>query len=339
MFANGVLVGSGVVQSDDTDGTPGDGIGIWEVTVEPLVDGVYDITTIVEDLAGNLSDFSGPLEITIDGTDPQRPTMDLLAVDDTGMSDRDNVTFRANDVPFTVTSEAGSDVVIKDGNTVIASFVSAGTDVVSLTLAEGTYLLSVEATDAAGNVSAQSEELVVTIDRTAPAASAPELAATSDTGTAGDNITGLRQPAFVGIAEANAKIHVFADGVLVGTGFVQSDETDGVPGDGQGIWEITVEPLNDGDHEITTIVEDLAGNLSDLGGPLTITVDSAAPQRPTMDLLAVDDTGSSNLRQRDLHGERCSVHRHGGRRYRGGDQGWQYRHRHVDFHGQRCSSC
>ena len=57
-------------------------------------------------------------------------------------------------MPFTVTSEAGSDVVIKDGNTVIDAFVSGGIDVRSLTLTEGSHLLSVEVTDAAGNVSA-----------------------------------------------------------------------------------------------------------------------------------------------------------------------------------------
>ena len=154
VFANGVLVGTGFVQSDETDGDSGDGLGIWEITVEPLADGDYDITTIVEDLAGNLSDIGGPLEITIQNGGPQRPTMDLLAVDDTGSSDLDNVTARANDVPFTVTSDIGTEVVIKDGNTVIDTFVSTGSDVRTLTLAEGSHLLSAEATDAAGNVSA-----------------------------------------------------------------------------------------------------------------------------------------------------------------------------------------
>ena len=113
--------------------------------------------------------MGGPLEITVSSTAPQRPTMDLLAVDDTGSSNLDNVTFRANEVPFTVTADIGAEVVIKDGNTIISGpFVSTGSDVVLLTLDEGSHLLSAEATDAAGNRSVQSEELVVTIDRTAP---------------------------------------------------------------------------------------------------------------------------------------------------------------------------
>ena len=172
---------------------------------------------------------------------------------------------------------------------------AAGVTTVNLDIAEGTHLLSTEAFDAAGNRSVQSEELVLTVDRTAPADSVPALAATSDTGVAGDNTTSIQQPAIVGIAEANARIHVFADGVLVGTGFVQSDDTDGTPGDGLGIWEITVEPLADGSYDVTTIVEDLAGNLSGESNPLPLTILSQGPQRPTLDLLAADDTGRSSL--------------------------------------------
>ena len=35
------------------------------------------------------------------------------------------------------------------------------------------------------------------------------------------------------------------DDVLVGEGVVQSDGSDGVPEDGQGVWEVTIEPLKD----------------------------------------------------------------------------------------------
>ena len=84
---------------------------------------------------------------------------------------------------FRITSDAGSTILIKDGNTVIDTFTSTGTDVRTLTLAEGSHLLSAEVTDTAGNVSAQSEELVVTVDRTAPTdPGAPDLLASSDTG-------------------------------------------------------------------------------------------------------------------------------------------------------------
>ena len=208
--------------------------------------------------------------------------MDLLAADDTGSSDLDNVTARVNDVPFTVTSDIGSEVIIKDGNTVIdGPFISTGSDVRNLTLAEGSHLLSAEATDVAGNVSAQSEELVVTIDRIAPIApSNVELLTSSDTfdnftttvgqmnpiGSDSDGITKLNQPAIIGTGEPNAKVRVLAaqrDPVtgldigpqrLIGEGVVNTD----------GVWEITVEPLADDYYNLYSIQEDLAGNVSPL---------------------------------------------------------------------------
>ena len=201
---------------------------------------------------------------------------------------------------FAVTAQAGSTVLVKDGNTVLvtlANFSPAADSPVTLTLADGTHTLSVEATDTAGNTSAQSEELVLTVDTAAPAKpAAPDLLESSDSfdnvaglvgpqWTNSDNITGIAQPAFSGTAEANARIRVYANGVLVGQGVANPD----------GSWEVTVEPLVDGAYAITAEAEDLAGNVSPLSGVLNITVDTLAPQRPTLDLADALDTGSSDL--------------------------------------------
>ena len=160
VFSGATLIGQGVVNSDLSDGVA-DGLGTWEVTVEPLADGVHNITTVVEDAAGNISAASGALVLTIDSLEPQRPTVDLPAANDSGMSDLDNVTNQPNMVPFTVTSELGATVNIKNGNTIIDTYVSTGTDTRPQNLAEGTHLLSAEVLDAALNRSHQSEELVV----------------------------------------------------------------------------------------------------------------------------------------------------------------------------------
>ncbi len=58
-------VGQGRVGSDDTDGAVGDGLGHWEVTVEPLANGTYSITTTLEDTAGNISASSPGTSITV----------------------------------------------------------------------------------------------------------------------------------------------------------------------------------------------------------------------------------------------------------------------------------
>jgi hypothetical protein len=55
IFASGNLVGQGTMTSS----------GTYEITVNPLADGVYSITAQLEDLAGNLSDPSPALKVTI----------------------------------------------------------------------------------------------------------------------------------------------------------------------------------------------------------------------------------------------------------------------------------
>ncbi len=216
IYADGALVGEGRVGSDDTDGVVGDGLGIWEVTIEPVTDGTYTFTSQLEDLAGNLSEASAELEITIDTSMPQRPTIDLLNNYDTGSSNLDNVTY-FHELQFRVSAEPGSTVVIKDGNTVIDTFVMPAVDftIRTLNLTNGPHPLSAEATDDAGNVSHQSEELLVEVDDTAPAPpSTPELLDASDSGVMGDGITNVDPPAFKGTGEANAKVRIYA--TLVG---------------------------------------------------------------------------------------------------------------------------
>jgi hypothetical protein len=349
LYANGELVGQGVVGSDTSDvgiggvggvgGAPNDGLGLWEITVEPLVDGQYQITIEVEDLAGNIQADVSAVVITIDALEPQRPTVDLVGMDvfdpfpevlvnpalpvppvpsDTGMSTMDDVTRGTNplnpggqgttDVQLRISAEPGSQVRVKDGETVIAMFIMPVFDFVFLTvnLDEDPHPISVEAFDLAGNRSHQSEELLVTIDVTPPPApAAPDLIASSDTGMFDDdNVTSKMSPAFAGVAEKNTKIRVFATDVssgttqLVGQGTVNSDETDGFPPadplNGLGTWEVTVEPMDDGVYDMFVVVEDLAGNISGESGRLRIEIDSTAPNTPFLDLIEVDDSGRHN---------------------------------------------
>jgi len=293
------LVGQGQVHSDSSDGSLGDGLGSWEVTVEPLADGNYDITAEIEDVAGNISTRSAPLNITVDALPPQRPTLDLAAADDTGSSDTDNITSAANPVSVTVTAEAGSRVLIKDGETVIDDFIMpAATTTRPLALAEGTHLLSAEAFDAPGNRSAQSEVLNIVIDRTAPTGSVPDMLTSSDTGFYNDDdVTYIDSPAFQGTGEPNSKVFVFAE--TVGTGIIEQ-VGQGVVGT-DGTWEVTIEPLDHdfpvAEYRISAVYEDLAGNRSPApveGEGLQMWHDSTPPNVPYLDLIAEDDKGFSN---------------------------------------------
>lgn len=73
IYANGLVVGQGTVGSDASDGALGNGLGVWEITTEPLTPASvsYTITAKVEDLAGNVSPASTALHVLIDPSGPQ----------------------------------------------------------------------------------------------------------------------------------------------------------------------------------------------------------------------------------------------------------------------------
>ena len=120
-----------------------------------------------------------------------------------------------------------------------------------------------------------SEPLPVTIDTVDPAMMpAPSLLDASNTGSTADNITSKMSPAFDGpdgSAEPYAKVRLYANGEPVGATVATVT----------GAWEITSEPLADGNYDITVEQEDLAGNVSTISEPYAIVIDGEGPQRPT----------------------------------------------------------
>ncbi len=348
-----VLVGEGTIGSDQSDttvqigtdpttgdpifGAADDGLGVWEVTVEPLDDGIYNITVQVEDWAGNIDTSQNPLTIEIDTLAPNTPLLDLVTADDTGHSDSDNIT---NVMPqtFTMTTtdpnqllhliqenykfriydrpEGGVETLIYNSVTDPAL---AATNVDGLTaqeflerelnLDEGMHNLKLEVEDRAGNISPDFL-LTVKVDKTVPVVEDPDLIDSSDTGMSNtDNVTSKMEPAFFGRSEANSTVRIFAqpvdrDGailganVLVGEGTIGSDQSDttvgGAADDGLGVWEVTVEPLDDGIYNITVQVEDWAGNIDTSQNPLTIEIDTLAPNTPLLDLRSASDPGHSD---------------------------------------------
>ena len=87
---------------------------------------------------------------------------------------------------FTGTAEANATVTLFDGATSVGSGQADASGLWSVTtsaLAAGGHAISAKATDLAGNVSAASGALSVTIDTAAPVTpSVPDLAAASDSG-------------------------------------------------------------------------------------------------------------------------------------------------------------
>lgn len=319
LFANGVLVGTGVVGSDLTDFVPGDGRGAWEITSEPLADGVYDVIAHVEDLAGSFERTS-PVQIEVDTFEPNTPHLDLVTASDTGHSPHDNITSDSTPT-FTFTTEdpnavahlnefnlkyrlylrpeGGEEVLVYNSvtdPTIPAANIQNG--FVNLTflettlaqLPDGIHNFKLEVEDRAGNIS-HDVVLDVEIDSTLPDAGNIDLLDASDTGMSNtDNVTNKDEPAFAGVGTAGTLVRLFANNELVGSGEVGSDESDGIIGDGLGIWEITSEPLDDGVYDVNATFEDWAGQIS-TSASLQIEVDTLQPNTPFLDLLEPDDSG------------------------------------------------
>jgi Ca2+-binding RTX toxin-like protein len=202
----------------------------------------------------------------------------LSLSDDTGASSNDFVTRVAAQTISGVLS-----VGLTAGDRVLGSLDDGGAwvDITSkvsgttlswngVTLA-GSDVLKVQVVDIAGNASTVSTGYV--LDTSAPAPSPPDLSAASDTGASStDNITSDATPTFTGTSEANAAVSLFdTDGTTVlGT----------ATADGSGNWSITSSALAVGQHTISAVITDLAGNTSSPGAGLLITIEASAPPEP-----------------------------------------------------------
>ncbi len=314
VMANGHLAGQGQIGTELLDGGRGTDQGEWEVTLEPLADGIYELVVRTEDLAGNVS-LSDSLNVEIDTRAPNTPYLDLFQASDSGRSDDDNVT-REEELLFFVSSsdrdagthrtlvpegqnfafrlyvrpEGGGEILLYDSTTdeslenrADGLIASESLFTPPLTFPEGTHNLKAEVEDRAGNVSPDFF-LSLTVDRTPPGGSG-RLHPDSDTGirsiprTLEDGITSDFTPRFTGTAEANTIVTLLIDGLPAGTTVAIPEDGDDATGSSpahDGVWSIDASsPLADGDHMVAFQFEDAAGNIAT--DTTAITVDTQAP--------------------------------------------------------------
>ena len=174
----GTAGANNTVRLYDTDGTTllgsavADGSGAWSITSSTLASGSHTLKASQTDGGGNTSALSNGLTITVDATPPGAPSVpDLAAASDSGASSTDNITSDATPT-FTGTAESGATVTLydTDGTTVLGTGVASGGvwSITSSTLSAGAHTVTAKATDLAGNVSAVSSGLTVTVDTTSP---------------------------------------------------------------------------------------------------------------------------------------------------------------------------
>ncbi|WP_240924572.1 Ig-like domain-containing protein, partial [Metapseudomonas otitidis] len=273
--------------------------GTWEFTPETeLADGEHSISVIMEDPAGNQSKESPPWVINVDATAPDAPTIGSI-YDDAGVKTGDLATGDVTDdrtPTLSGTSEAGSTVVILDNGVeigrVIAGTGGAWTFTPETELAEGEHSFTVQAIDAAGNLSGSSDAFELVIDTTAPLdpgidPDGPGISEILD--NQGDiqgpiedgGLTDDTTPTLKGKGEPGDTVIILDNGEELGRVVVGPE----------GTWEFTPETeLADGEHSISVIMEDPAGNQSKESPPWVINVDATAPDAPTIGSI-YDDAG------------------------------------------------
>ncbi|MCC2003614.1 BapA/Bap/LapF family large adhesin [Enterobacter bugandensis] len=275
-------------EGDAILGTPvADSEGNFSLTLTPPKLNGEILTADATDAAGN----TGPATSAAapDVTPPQAPVI-VSVIDDvlntTGPVDQNGLT---NDRAPTLngTGEPGSTITIFNGSDIIGTVVVPSSGLWNFTppspLADGTYVLTATATDAAGNPSGQSNAWTIIVDGTAPAApvitqvvdDVPERTGSLDLNETTNDST----PTLSGTAAANATVTIRVDGVDIGT----------TVADGLGAWNFTPDtPIAEGQHTLTAVATDAAGNISDVSNSWGIIIDSVAPDAPVITQV-VDD--------------------------------------------------
>ena len=284
IYNGDVLIGSTVAGAD----------GTWNFTPEvALEDGIYSLAISNVDAAGNESAQSDAIIITVDTqapaiieidsvTDDQEPVLGLVTSGGIVNDNRPNL--------VGVGAEPGTTVNIYDKGDLIGSATVEGDGTWSFLpetdLADGDHSLTATNVDAAGNESEPSAPFDIMIDTKAPDAAIIESIIDDVTGQIGEitamgGVTNDNRPTLSGSAEAGTTVTILSNGAVIGTALVGADHR----------WTFTPETdLDDGVHQLTVVVTDLAGNVSVASEPVSISVDTTAPAMPIITDV-VDDIG------------------------------------------------
>jgi len=247
--------------------------GRFSATTSALPDGSHTLKAKATDAAGNASALADSAQVQVD-TKTDKPSS-LRLVNDTGRKATDGIT-NASAIVVSGQAEPGANVSIFEGRTLLASANADSKGAfsidISATASEGSHTLTARAVDLAGNQSADSDNLVIRIDRTAPGAPAI-TAIQDDTGTAGDYLTRATKITVSGTAEPDALVVLSQDGVDVGTVVAGLD----------GAWSIPVggsKGLAQGLYTFKARSTDVAGNTGaeSAGRQVEIDTSVAAPK-------------------------------------------------------------
>jgi len=215
-------------------------------------------------------------------TDTTPPTITAKLALDTGASNSDSITNdrtitgKVTDVSPIASFKAGFNATpVASWQNVTTSLQADGTFTFNPTqlnqiyggiIPDGSHTLRLSATDSFGNQS--SFDYVFTLDTTV-AAPTLQLATASDTGASNsDKITKINTPTITGTGEIGATIKLTEGTLILGQTTVGTD----------GKWQVISNALANGTHSLIATATDLAGNISTASAPLSLVIDTIAPQ-------------------------------------------------------------
>ena len=247
--------------------------GSWSWTAgTTLLDGSHTFTVSSVDQAGNPSNGSASLSVTVDTQDPTAPG---------------NLSLAPEGTPLTGTAEAGALITVKDsgGNVIGTGVATGGSFSIAVSPApQDGATLTVTATDASGRTSVDATYNVTGTLPNLP--DVPVIVAINDDvdpiiGDVKGKTTNDTTPTLTGTAQAGSQIAIYLDGGVTPVSTVTAD--------GSGNWSYTPAALGEGLHTFE-VTATLNGQTSGRSPAASVTVDLTAPGTPTIGAV-IDDVG------------------------------------------------
>jgi hypothetical protein len=251
--------------------------GAWSYTTATLTDGTHNFTA-TDTQSGATSTASAALAVTVDSVVPVAPVISSAAIVNSNEASLNGTALDQGVV------EAGDVIKIYDGSILLGSTTTNAAGGWSLTsgpLAPGTHALTSTVTDEAGNISAASQAIDLTV---ASAPAAPSIGSFSPVTGSVTGATDASVLTLTGTAAANSTVNVYDGSTLLGTTAANTN----------GAWSYTTATLANGVHSFTA-TDALSGATSTASTALAVTIDLVAPAAPVISSAAVVNSNEASL--------------------------------------------
>ncbi|WP_235502128.1 Ig-like domain-containing protein, partial [Trabulsiella odontotermitis] len=269
--------------------TTADANGDWTYTTPILPDGQHTFVAEAVNSIGQVSPQTGGFPVTVDTSAPGAVSDFVVTDDQAPQIGNLNNGDTTNDATPKISgiAESGSIVhIYVDGveNGSTTADASGNWNYTTTSVADGQHTFTARAEDTAGNLGPVNTGTTVIVDTSLVSVTITNVK--DDVGAitgnvAADNVTDDARPEITGMAKAGSIVTIKDGSTVLGSTTAEAN----------GTWSFTpATNLGDGAHSITATARDLSGQ-EDTSSAFNFSVDTAAPNRPTIDY-AEDQVGA-----------------------------------------------